>query len=183
MLKRWMEELTPGMLPEGPSAVFAAGSESQHLAPVRWADGPYVETTLNGEKVVQSQGPYLYFKIDDEFAHFDSKAKPPRELDVDSLERVYAVVTLYDGGKGSFVIQHDAHPQPRQRSAAASYTTSRRVNMNGTGTWREVVVELPRARLANGENGGADFRLSASRNYRLHVRKVVIRRVPFRSQE
>lgn len=80
-----------------------------------------------------------------------------------------------DHGNGTFEIQYDS----RDRSAAlqGAYTRAADVQLGGSDTWRTATIALPRARLANRQNGLCDLRLCV-RGPELTVRALRIRRRP-----
>lgn len=91
---------------------------------------------------------YLYVRIEN-----DAWREPaPRDI--------YATFDVFDEGFAFLRVQYDKiDPNP---SIASKYTASPTTALlTGSKRWRRVHFALPRARLAGGQNGGADLRLNA----------------------
>lgn len=91
---------------------------------------------------------YLYVSIDD-----PGWRKPaPRDL--------YATFEVFDGGFAFLRLQYD-RDDPKPNLASKYSASPDTALLTGTGKWRRVHFALPSARLAGGQNNGADLRLNA----------------------
>ena len=146
------------------SISFGPGGESDGIRLVRdVADGVAILASVHGEAVVTSaaaQHAYLYFSVADPF-YFDDRTG------------VFVEYEYLDSGHAWHRLQYDSHDRAAPLSGA--YTDSRLVRPAGGGEWRTVRVWLPDARLANRQNGGADFRFAVG-DGSLTVRRIVVRR-------
>ena len=119
-------------------------------------DGRFVRTALGGRSCVQTQrgdspGRYLYFDIADPY-YYDHRG-------VLTLE-----VTYFDDAGESLLLEYDAAEAPRTLEARY-HDHPQRIERAGSNTWKSATLTVPGARCANGENGGADFRLGAGDNF------------------
>ncbi len=90
-------------------------------------------------------GRYMYFRIDDSFKSGD-------------MMEVNVGVDYHDGGAGCFGLQFDGSDTNALFSSA--YTDGPVViAMQGSNAWKTATFRLNGAVFANGENGGADFRI------------------------
>lgn len=127
------------------------------------ADGKAAISLDAGEPVVTSiaaQTTYLYFSVADPF-FFDERTGL-------SVEYEYL-----DSGHAWHVLQYDSHD--RRATLSGAYTNARRIVSRDTGEWRTVRLELPDARFANRQNGGADFRFAVA-DGSLTIRRIVVDR-------
>lgn len=108
------------------------------------AGGRSARETAPGDN--PSWGRYMYFRLDDAVA-------------TDGYYVARVEVEYLDEGTQSFGLQYDSNDCTATLNGA--YDSAEDVQRTGTGTWRTATFELPDARFANRENGGADFRLSA----------------------
>lgn len=145
------------------TTVFTPGE--QGLRPVPNDDGVVDRVRLGAFTGLLSKenalGPrrHLYFDVDDSFCFFE--------------KRSFAVtVEFLDAGEGSFWLEYDsgdaklpAADRPLKRAGEVRFT--------GTGDWRMERFDLPDAVFANGQKGGADFRLGVERRG-LTVRSVAV---------
>jgi hypothetical protein len=93
-----------------------------------------------------SWGRYMYFRLDDSIAR-------------DGYYVTRVDVEYLDEGTQPFGMQYDSNDCTATLNGA--YDDAPEVRRTGTGTWKTGTFDLPDARFANRENGGADFRLSA----------------------
>jgi hypothetical protein len=93
-----------------------------------------------------SWGRYMYFRLDDAIAS-------------DGYYVARVEVEYLDEGTQGFGMQYDSNDCTATLNGA--YDNAADVQRTGTGTWKTATFDLPDARFANRENGGADFRLSA----------------------
>jgi hypothetical protein len=155
------DESTIAQAPSGMSTTFVTGAEPTKLRPILYAaDGGYAVATISGKPALSANGWYLYFKIDDDFL-FD--------LPEDVAAKTVVVATILDRAPGSIAIQYDARDD--------IWKGTPHVKLTGSGKWMDVEIELPRARFANRQNGGADFRVSTHQTTAV-VHKLVLRHVP-----
>jgi hypothetical protein len=84
---------------------------------------------------------YLYFQVDQRVV----PGTGPYDATI--------TVRYLDSGTDTFVIQYD--------SVTGSYAEAKRVTKTGTGTWKDVTVEVKDAKFAHRENGRSDFRISS----------------------
>lgn len=114
------------------------------------ADGVYEVTQIDGTPCVRtrpgvSASRYLYFDVADPYYYDHGGA-------------LTVGFTYSDGGHEPIIIQYDSALEPR--TLAGRYREHpQAVVRSDTGTWKTATVTLPRARCANRQNGGADFRL------------------------
>ena len=126
--------------------------------------GPAWTTTGEGE------GRYLYFAIADGFAFFDT----PVTVDV-GIE--YLDVEDPSHGYGELQIQYDSFEPGRPPTLADRYRPVTINPIRNSGEWYGAVIRLQNVRFANGQNGGADFRLWTGSDQDLTVRKVTVTKV------
>lgn len=89
---------------------------------------------------------YAYFAVSDYFC-FDAECDFVVEIE------------YYDGGAGAIELQFDGCDTVSIHEGA--YRGTRPIWRSGTARWERAIVRLPRARFANRQNGGADFRIAA----------------------
>ncbi len=112
------------------------------------ADGAMAPDEVNGAECrslrrMTAESGHAYFAIDKSF-----KWAPRMDVEVE--------VEYWDDGWGNFQIQYDAYDQ-------AYKSTLEHVYLGGTQKWQRGRFSLKDARLANSQNGRADFRLLAIR--------------------
>jgi hypothetical protein len=90
-------------------------------------------------------GRYVYFVIDDSFKPMD-----PADFVVE--------IDYWDGVEGWIGLEFDGSDTSAPFSGAYSRSPDR-LRLKGSASWVTGVFHLPGARLLNGQNGGADFRL------------------------
>jgi hypothetical protein len=144
--------------------VFVAGGEERGLRPVPHEDGPFrIERAPDGRVAIRTIGAapgratYLYFQVSDWFA-FDEPADR------------FVEVEILDGSEGRVALEYDAE-RPEETRFRGAYTTAETIERAGSGGWRTFRVPLPRARFANRQNAGSDFRL------RVHDTDLLVRSV------
>jgi hypothetical protein len=111
-------------------------------------------------------GRYLYFSIDDDFAWFDTPVTV--DVTVDFLD------TTGGPGSGTLQLEYDSYEPNKPWVLTDSYRPKTMASVGSTGTWRTATVRLSGVRFANGQNGGADFRLWTGENCDLTVAKVTV---------
>ncbi len=146
--------------------VVAIPDASAGLAPLHVPDGPVAQTVHQGVRCWQvaqaGTGRYLYLDVDDAFYHFGKGA-------------LQVQCEYFDRGAGQIVLEYDSTDATALLGGAykASPTIVERGNRN---VWQAATFEVPDARLAGSQNGGADFRFFVGGD-ELLVRSVrVIRR-------
>lgn len=130
------------------------------LRPVEVADGPFDlgTATLRPGKAAAGLGSYLYFQVSDHFA-FDVAADFELEIVRDGAHPLYVEFDSRDGAA----------------TLLGSYTVSRASSQRQDGEWLVETYALPRARLCNRQNGGADLRLVLP-DRQARVRSITLRR-------
>jgi hypothetical protein len=159
--------------PRGPYSEFTRvsvelGAENvdRGLAQVESADGVTAATEVAGvecRRVVPTEhaGRYVYFRIDDSFKWTESM-------------RVEVEIEYYDAAGGGFGVEYDGSDTNAPFHGA--YTSApARVTLRGTRSWQTARVRLVAARLLNGQNNGADFRLVIDAP-EFYVRRVAVMR-------
>jgi len=112
-------------------------------------------------------GRYLYFALDDGFAYFDTPTDVA--ITVEYLDMEDASV-----GPAELCVEYDSYEPGRPAILADRYRPEIMNPMLGTGKWLSATVWLTGVRFANGQNGGADFRLWAGEGQNLTVRRVIV---------
>jgi uncharacterized protein (TIGR03067 family) len=126
------------------------------------ADGTFEIVEDKGGSIIRATNYYLYFAIDDEFA---------ADLPEKTADRVSVRMKVRHASGVQFDLQYDAHPPSGAKLDHDGRWTGTAKHDAGA-QWRELVVPLPRARLSNRQNGGADFRFRAEKG--LEVRDVAV---------
>jgi hypothetical protein len=144
---------------------LAATNRSAGISHLDQADGLTRADTIGGipcrVTVTNVHGSrYLYLKIDDSFKWADPM-------------RVDAVVEYFDAVRGTLRIEFDGSDPAAPFQGA--YTASAPAALSGSRTWRTAVFRLDGARFQNGQNGGADLRLSVGQA-EVPIRRVQILR-------
>ncbi len=159
--------LPKGKLTGAPKVLYTAvfTPREQGLRPVANDDGLHDFVQLRGLAALTSKenklGPrrHLYFDVDDSFCFYDKRSF-----------RVH--VEFLDAGQGVFALEYDS----ADRKLAPADRVVRRageVRFTGTNEWRMEAFDLPDALFANGQKGGADFRL-AMEGRGISVRSVAV---------
>ena len=135
------------------SIVLGDPNEEHGLVQSDEGDGRTTPVTVAGQSARAtapgddpSWGRYMYFRLDDSVAN-------------DGYYVARVEVEYLDEGTQGFSIQYDSNDCTAPVNGA--YANGPGVQRTGTGTWKKATFDLPDARFANRENGGADFRLSA----------------------
>ncbi|MCH7990755.1 MAG: hypothetical protein IID46_16575, partial [Planctomycetes bacterium] len=110
---------------------------------------------------VDDRDQYFYFAVDNEHL-FNEKGIT-----------AFVRVTYFDD-VGFIEAQYD--------SISARYVAAKRVLLNGTKTWKTAEWRLTDCRFADGQNGGADFRLFVGPN-RVPIKSVELSLVPFSTKK
>lgn len=144
----------PGPFAGNASVAWSPVPPSAGLDLVAPEDGGYRLTESEEEVLIEMQDPYLYFAVDDSF-HFASES----DLEVE--------VTFYDlpDRFGKIYVEYDSFD--REATHHGIYKSSEEIPLAGTFQWRTEKVSIPRARLANNQNAGADFRIVGPRGIRI----------------
>ncbi|MGW4823575.1 metallophosphoesterase [Streptomyces sp. NPDC004227] len=154
--------------PNKPTVLFDVDSgKSEGLTYHDYEDGPFLETEVGGRKaLVLQKNPFgganqLYLSVDDAaILGGPYKAK--------------VTISYRSPAAGSFLLQYDS------ADAGSAYQKSTPVTIGAdqVDQWLTATIELPDARFANRQNGGADLRLSAPGNLPLAVSAVRVDVVP-----
>ena len=125
------------------------------------ADGAAAVSRYAREPVVTSiAAQTTYFSVADPFSFDETSGL--------SIEYEYL-----DSGHAWHMLQYDSHD--RHATLSGAYTNAPRIESQGTGEWRTVRLELPDARFANRQNGGADFRFAIAGGS-FTIRRIVVER-------
>lgn len=156
----------------GLALLFAGSSEGDGLWRATEAAGRPAWKTDSSEA-----GRYLYFDLAEDFAWFDT----PVTVDV-TVEYLDTFSTAEAGagdpGKPPVLeIQYDSFEPEREMVLADHYRPAKLAILQGSGQWKTATVRLNDVRFANGENGGADFRIWAGENLDLIVGRVAVAKV------
>jgi len=143
------------------SVSFTAPEGASGLTVTPEADGLFTEVEIDGKKVLRAEDFYIYFRVDDEFLF-----GLPEDFEDELLVRV----EVFDLHPGNLGLQYDGHDR------TDAYARSRSYEVAGQREWRTFEFPLPRARLANGQNGMADFRLCGDPRGALRLRSVTLER-------
>jgi hypothetical protein len=162
----------------GPYATAAVITATFGGAEGRWdglrlldvpGDGLWQVVEAGGQAARQAigefAGRYLYFDIDDSFAFFDT----PITVEIE--------VEYFDQGGGQLILEHDDFKPGQPDRLEDRYFPKMMTAIGDTGQWRTASITLPGVRFANGQNGGADFRLWAGENHDLVARRVTVARI------
>ena len=157
------------IVPISHKATFTAPNQANHLTPLSHDDGPFVRTTVDGKSVIQAEGHYLYFDIDDTFLN---------DLSPDEDNWIMLQVTVFDDAKRMLHIQYDSNYAPSHGKHDGRWTAGTWRTMQDTREWRTFTYILPYAKFANRQQGKFDFRLIGGNSpLRLH-RAVVFKHDP-----
>jgi len=148
------------------SVVLGEKNQERGLRQVEHEDGQ-TEPSSAGGKPARTSKPfkgghsYIYFIVDDSFKWAGSM-----DLQVE--------VEYYDAAAGSLGLEFDGSDTNAPFSGAYSRATPV-IKLAGDKQWKSALFNLPGAKLANGQNGGADFRLAVNAP-QLIVRQVTLKR-------
>lgn len=106
-----------------------------------------------------SASPFLYVAADHN-AVFDTR------------QSVAVTVEFCDAGSGQIEFQYDSNDPSATMNGA--YKVVPAFTLSGTNQWRSETVTVPDARFAGRQNGSADFRLAASGEAILRVRRISV---------
>ncbi len=173
-LSRWRAEVPPSHIKQTDLAAFRPGLDKPGIRPVEWEDGAFESSEISNVKTVKALGAQLYFEVDDRFC-----AEVPEDTD----DRYIITAQVYDRGKGHVLIQYDGHPRPGQTDFGSQWVSTEKVNTTGRKDWITVTFELARPRLANRQQGKADFRFVGTSRNKPEIRRVELRRIRKQSQE
>ena len=156
------------------SAVLGETNDERGLDQFDEADGRTTPVSVAG-RGARATGPgddpswgrYMYFRLDDAVAN-------------DGYYVARIEVEYLDEGTQGFGLQYDSNDCTATLNGA--YDNAGDVQRTGSGEWRTATFELPDARFANRQNGGADFRLSAGSSA-LTVHRVTLTIVEDRSPQ
>lgn len=130
---------------------LGATNRTGGLAVPTGGDGANIPASVGGAACRRMGGAkalYLYVSIKDE-----AWRKPsPRDA--------YATFEVFDEGFAFLRVQYD-RDDPRPNLASKYAASPDTALLTGSGKWRRVHFALPSARLAGGQNNGADLRLNA----------------------
>ena len=179
MTKQYVDMFRRGVMPPKPASgpYAAATTVSATLAGTEgtWdglrmvderGDGLWQPTEIGGQAARQTTGSepgrYLYFAIDDDFAFFDTPITVTVQID------------FFNVGSVQLALEYDNYV-PGQSNYLSDHYRSTKVSSSGSpGRWQTASVTLRNVRFANGQNGGADFRLWGGENRDIIVRRVSI---------
>jgi hypothetical protein len=141
------------------SILLGARNRENGLQQIDNDDGKTAAITLaeRDARTVQRTGRgarYIYFKVDDSFKWADT-------MDL-ALE-----VEYFDSGAGTIGVEYDGSDPGAAFNGA--YTRSPdSLKLFGSRTWKTARFNLPRARLLNSQNRGADLRIVAEVDVSIH---------------
>ena len=158
----------PNNIQQTDLAAFRPGLENPGLKPVQWDDGTFEAGEISDVKIVRAVGLQLYFAVDDRFCV---------DIPEDTTDRYVITAQVYDGGKGNLQVQYDGYARPGQSAFGSQWVKSRTIRTAGKKDWITVTFELTRPRLANRQQGVADFRFVGSSRNKPQVRRVELRRI------
>ncbi len=106
------------------------------------SDGLVEYSKHKGKKCVSTTGMFLYFDVADDFAY---------QLNAD----VKLEIHIFDAVTSEIYLQYDSITE----NGRVSYRNSNKVKTAGDNTFKTIMLNLPGAWFAGGENHGADFRI------------------------
>ncbi|MCI0748020.1 MAG: DUF5010 domain-containing protein [Verrucomicrobia subdivision 3 bacterium] len=151
--KGWRPPVPRGRYTDATSVSIALGANNTEagLKQIENDDGMTQPAEFGGRTARRSalgtnQGRYIYFVVDESF-----KEPVPKDFIVE--------VTYFDAAPGTLALEFDGSDESAPFSGA--YTRSPdSAKLIGDKNWKSATFRLPRARLLNGQNRGADFRLA-----------------------
>jgi hypothetical protein len=132
------------------SVVLGTNNVSQGLRQMENEDGQTIASRSGqreGRQLAQTgkRNPFIYFQADDSFKWAE-------------LMSATVTVEYFDASQGSLALDYDGNDS--QAAFAGAYTRCPvRVVLTGDQRWKTARFPLVEARLVNGQNRGADFRL------------------------
>ena len=148
----WRPPVPKGRYTDAKSvSITVAGSNAEAgLKQVENDDGMTQASEFDGRQARSvaagvGRGRYVYFAVDDSF-------KTPDGADFT------AQVNYFDAAPGALGLEFDGSDENAAFSGAYTRSTSK-VQLVGDKQWKTATFHLPRARLLNSQNRGADFRL------------------------
>lgn len=160
LTRKYADMFKKGVKPPAPkgkytgakSVSIALGEKNQSMGIVQVEnqDGQTVSVKIKGQDArriipVPGLGSYIYFVVDDSFKYADSM-----DLTVQ--------VEYFDDSVGALGLEYDGS-DPRAPFNGAYTRSPETVKLLGDNTFKKALFSLPSARLLNGQNRGADFRL------------------------
>ncbi|HTH49715.1 MAG TPA: DUF5010 domain-containing protein [Candidatus Limnocylindria bacterium] len=135
------------------SIELAATNRPSGLTQFEGADGTTAPATLAGRECriltpTPYAGHYLYARLDESFKW------------TDAMDLVL-VADYFDAAAGTLQVEYDGSDLGAPFQGAYTLATPT-VALTGSQTWETASFRLPRARLLNRQNGGADLRLNSS---------------------
>jgi hypothetical protein len=144
----------------------------------REGDGLWKTVDAAGRSAWQTTGSgsgrYLYFDIAEDFAWFDAPVTV--DITVEYLDSGGAA-TAQAASTTALEMNYDNFQPDREMTLGDHYRTIKVATLGTTGQWKTATVRLTGVRFADGENGGADFRLWAGENRDLAVGKVTVTKI------
>jgi hypothetical protein len=86
-------------------------------------------------------------------------------------------VEYFNQGGGQLILEYDDFKPGQPDRLKDHYQSRKIIAIGNTGQWRTASTTLQNIRFANGQNGGADFRLWAGENHDLIARRVIVTRI------
>jgi hypothetical protein len=132
---------------------LGATNRESGLVQFESADGVTASTNILGSECrafvpTIHGGRFAYFKIDDSFKWAETM-------------NVLVVVDYFDAARSTLRLEFDGSDE--QAPFQGAYTAcAETIALSGSKTWRTATFSLADARFRNSQNGGADFRLSAT---------------------
>ncbi|MGC8742377.1 MAG: DUF5010 domain-containing protein [Verrucomicrobiia bacterium] len=158
--KKYADMFKKGVKPTAPKGKYTGANAvsillgetnvSRGIAQIDNEDGQTVPIKINGKtarstKKVPGYGSYIYFVVDDSFKYADT---------MDLIVQVHYI----DDSQGTLGLEYDGSDQNAPFSGA--YTRSPdNVKLLGDKKDKMATFSMPSAKLLNGQNRGADFRL------------------------
>jgi len=153
----------PGPWAKAEAVVWSGTSQAHGLTPIEQKAGPFREVDTQDGKVLEMSGDYLYFEVDDAFSFCSHE---PLALEVEHFD--------LPTDAGGLRVDYDSWD--REATLHGIYKTTEEIPMKRRLRWTRQQFSLTDARLANNQDGGADFRIVAHRG--LRIRSVKLSRVP-----
>ncbi len=131
-------------------------------------DGLSRTVEIGGVKAVRSvrnkasEQRYLYFRVADAYV-FNTKGG------------VEIMVEYLDEGRGSFTLEYDSRDV--EATLLGAYKGAPAIALTGSGSWKTATLRPARVRLANRQNGGADFRLAIG-GRDLTIGRIAVKKLP-----
>ena len=142
----------PEAPPKSPVATFAAPDQIDRVSPINTGDGKYTLQEISSYSFLVANGNYLYFKVADGYLNDLPLGTP-----------VAVRVTLLDNKQQNVDIEYDGHSTDPTGKSKGVWTGTKRHQLRGTRRIKQINFLLPRAKLANRQNYGADFRIRGAK--------------------